>query len=74
MKILIIRISNLYLFDILLNRLPLFRFIILGPTQKYLRVPWTAEIKSVNPKGNYPKYSLEGLMLKLKFQFFGHLM
>ena len=54
MKILIIRISNLYLFDILLNRLPLFRFIILGPTQKYLRVPWTAEIKSVNPKGNQP--------------------
>ena len=28
------------------------------------------EIKSVNPKG----YSLEGLMLKLKRQYFGHLM
>ena len=36
--------------------------------------PLDKEIKSVNPKGNYPKYSLEGLMLKLKFQFFGHLM
>ena len=32
------------------------------------------EIKPVNPKGNQPAYSLEGLMLKLKFQYFGHLM
>ena len=32
------------------------------------------EIKSVNPKGNDPEYSLEGLMLKLKLQHFGHLM
>ena len=31
------------------------------------------EIKLVNPKGNQPEYSLEGLMLKLKFQYFGHL-
>ena len=30
-------------------------------------------IKPVNPKGNQPEYSLEGLMLKLKFQYFGHL-
>ena len=32
------------------------------------------EIKSVNPKGNQPEYSLEGLMLKLKLQYCGHLM
>ena len=32
------------------------------------------EIKPVNPKGNYLEYSLEGLMLKLKPQYFGHLM
>ena len=32
------------------------------------------EIKLVNPKGNNPIYSLEGLMLKLKLQYFGHLM
>ena len=32
------------------------------------------EIKSVNPKGNQSKYSLEGLMLKLKLQYIGHLM
>ena len=32
------------------------------------------ETKPVNPKGNQPEYSLEGLMLKLKLQFFGHLM
>ena len=31
------------------------------------------EIKPVNPKGIYPEYSLEGLMLKLKLQYFGHL-
>ena len=30
------------------------------------------EIKAVNPKGNLPEYSLEGLILK--FQYFGHLM
>ena len=32
------------------------------------------EIKPVNLKGNSPEYSLEGLMLKLKLQYFGHLM
>ena len=32
------------------------------------------EIKPVHPKGNQPEYSLEGLMLKLKLQYFGHLM
>ena len=32
------------------------------------------EIQTVNPKGNHPEYSLEGLMLKLKLQYFGHLM
>ena len=32
------------------------------------------EIQPVNPKGNQPSYSLEGLMLKLKLQYFGHLM
>ena len=40
-----------------------------------LRVPWTARrssqsiLKEINPE-----YSLEGLMLKLKLQYFGHLM
>ena len=32
------------------------------------------EIKPVNPKENQPEHSLEGLMLKLKLQYFGHLM
>ena len=31
------------------------------------------EIKSVNPKGINPEYSLEGLVLNLKSQCFGHL-
>ena len=40
-----------------------------------MRVPWTAKrsnqsiLKEINPQ-----YSLEGLMLKLKLQYFGHLM
>ena len=32
------------------------------------------DIQPVNPKGISPEYSLEGLMLKLKLQYFGHLM
>ena len=40
-----------------------------------MRVPWTAKrsnqsiLKEINPE-----YSLEGVMLKLKLQYFGHLM
>ena len=43
--------------------------------RRRLRVPWTARrsnqstLKEINPE-----YSLEGLMLKLKLQYFGHLM
>ena len=32
------------------------------------------EIKPVSPKGISPEYALEGLMLKLKLQNFGHVM
>ena len=32
------------------------------------------EIKPVNPKGNQPECPLEGLLLTVKFQCFGHLM
>ena len=32
------------------------------------------EIQPVHPKAIYSEYSLEGLMLKLKLQYFGHLM
>ena len=41
----------------------------------YMRVPWIVKksnqsiLKEINPE-----YSLEGLMLKLKLQYFGHLM
>ena len=43
--------------------------------RRLLGVPWTCkEIQPVHPKGNLSKYSLEGLMLKLKLQYFGHLM
>ena len=43
--------------------------------RRLLRVPWTARrsnqsiLKEINPE-----YSLDGLMLKLKFRYFGHLM
>ena len=42
---------------------------------RLLRVPWTAR-RSNQPilKEVSPEYSLEGLMLKLKLQYFGHLM
>ena len=42
--------------------------------RRLLRVPWTARrskqsiLKEINPE-----YSLDGLMLKLKLQYFGHL-
>ena len=40
-----------------------------------LRVPWTARRSNQSIlKEISPKYSLEGLMLKLKLQYFGHLM
>ena len=40
-----------------------------------LRVPWTARRSNQSIlKESNPEYSLEGLMLKLKFQYFGHLM
>ena len=43
--------------------------------EKTLESPFDSkEIKSVNPKGNQPWHSLEGLLLKLKLQYFGHLM
>ena len=42
--------------------------------EKTLRSPLdSSEIKPANPKGNQPEYSLEGLMLKLKLQYVGHL-
>ena len=40
-----------------------------------LRVPWTARKSNQSIlKEISPEYSLEGLMLKLKLQYFGHLM
>ena len=43
--------------------------------RRLLRVPWTARISNQSIlKEISPKYSLEGLMLKLKLQYFGHLM
>ena len=44
-------------------------------SSRLLRIPWTtgrsnlSTLKEINPK-----YSLEGLMLKLKLQYYGHLM
>ena len=43
--------------------------------RRLLRVPWTARISNQSIlKEISPEYSLEGLMLKLKLQYFGHLM
>ena len=48
--------------------------------RRLLRVPWTARrfnqsvLKEVSSEGNQPWISLEGMMLRLKLQYFGHLM
>ena len=43
--------------------------------ERLLRVPWTARRSNQSIlKEISPEYSLEGLMLKLKLQYFGHLM
>ena len=43
--------------------------------RRLLRVPWTKKRSSQSIlKEISPEYSLEGLMLKLKLQYFGHLM
>ena len=43
--------------------------------RRFLRVPWTARRSKLSIlKEISPEYSLEGLMLKLKLQWFGHLM
>ena len=43
--------------------------------RRLLRVPWTARRSNQSIlKVISPEYSLEGLMLKLKLQYFGHLM
>ena len=59
-------------------------YVILPPTtddfelwywRRFLRVPWTARRSNQSIlKEISPEYSLEGLMLKLKLQYFGHLM
>ena len=43
--------------------------------RRFLRIPWTARKSNQSIlKEISPEYSLEGLMLKLKLQYFGHLM
>ena len=42
--------------------------------RRLLRVHWTARPNQSIPQEISPEYSLEGLMLKLKLQYFGHLM
>ena len=42
--------------------------------RRLLRVPWTARRSNQSILKEIPEYSLEGLMLKLKLQYFDHLM
>ena len=43
--------------------------------RRLLRVPWTTRRQNQSIRKEIdPEYSLEGLMLKLKLQYFGHLM
>ena len=68
--------SNVWMWELTINKAEHQRiqaFELLG-WRRLLRVPWTARwsnqpiLKEINPG-----YSLEGLMLKLKLQYFGHL-
>ena len=42
--------------------------------RRLLRIPWTARSNQSILKDTSPEYLLEGLMLKLKLQYFDHLM
>ena len=42
--------------------------------RRLLRIPWTARSNQSILKEIYPEYPLEGLMLKLKLQYFDHMM
>ena len=44
-----------------------------GAREDSRRVPWTARSHQSILKKINPEYSLEGLMVKLKLQYFGHL-
>ena len=46
----------------------------LWPWRRLLRVPWTARSNQSILKEISPEYSWKGWMLKLKLQYFGHLM
>ena len=69
-------IEKIWLFSLLpLVKMKHLKFL----TQSFIilpsRVPWTARRSNQSIlKENSPEYSLEGLMLKLKLQYFGHLM
>ena len=49
-------------------------FLILYGYRRLLRVPWTTKSNQSIQKEVNPEYSLEGMMLNLKLQHFGHLM
>ena len=42
--------------------------------RRFLRIPWMARSNHSTLKEINPEYSLEGLILKLKIQYIGHLM
>ena len=69
------KLRNGVLKALIASRLVFYHFSILRELwcwRRFLSPSDCKEIKPVNPKGNNPEYSLEGLMLKL--QYFDHLM
>ena len=57
--------------SLLLNMLC--RLVITFLPRRFLRVPWTARRSNQSILKISPRISLEGMMLKLKLQYFGHL-
>ena len=48
--------------------------VVISKNQSKIKLLDCKQIQPVHPKGNHTDSSLEGLMLKLKLQYFGHLM
>ena len=72
-----VHLVNAMVFSVVMYRceLSVKEFMLLNCGVSLLRVPWTARRSNQSIlKKISTKYSLEGLMLKLKLQYFGHLM
>ena len=71
-----VHLVNAMVFSVVMYRceLSVKEFMLLNCGVSLLRVPWARRSNQSTLKEISPEYSLEGLMLKLKLRYFGHLM